>query len=32
MESEDLIAAWRDRIRAIDGYDKTYPPHWREAA
>ena len=26
------IAAWHDRIRAIEGYDKTYPPHWREAA
>jgi len=26
------IAAWHERIRAIEGYDKTYPPHWREAA
>ena len=26
------IAAWHDRVRAIEGYDKTYPPHWREAA
>jgi glutathione S-transferase len=25
------IAAWRDRIRALPGYDKTYPPHWRAA-
>lgn len=25
------LAAWRDRIRALPGYDKTYPPHWREA-
>jgi glutathione S-transferase len=23
------IAAWRDRIRALPGYDATYPPHWR---
>jgi len=26
------IAAWQERIKAIDGYDKTYPPHWRAAA
>ncbi len=24
------IAAWQDRIRALPGYDKTYPPHWRQ--
>lgn len=23
------IAAWCDRVRAVPGYDKTYPPHWR---
>jgi glutathione S-transferase len=23
------IAKWRDRIRALPAYDKTYPPHWR---
>ena len=23
------IEAWRQRIRALPGYDKTYPPHWR---
>ena len=26
------LAAWQDRIRALPGYDKTYPPHWRPAA
>jgi glutathione S-transferase len=25
------IAAWRERIRALPGYERTYPPHWREA-
>ena len=25
------IAAWRERIRALPGYDRTYPPHWRAA-
>lgn len=24
------LAAWRDRIKALPGYDKTYPPHWRQ--
>ena len=23
------MEAWRQRIRALPGYDKTYPPHWR---
>ncbi len=23
------LAAWRSRIEAIDGYEKTYPPHWQ---
>jgi glutathione S-transferase len=25
------IAAWRDRIMALPGYERTYPPHWRTA-
>ena len=25
-----LIASWFDRIEAYPGYDRTYPPHWRE--
>jgi glutathione S-transferase len=25
------IAAWRERIRALPGYERTYPPHWRAA-
>lgn len=24
------IAAWIKRIEALPGYDRTYPPHWRE--
>ena len=24
--------AWRARIAALPGYDRTYPPHWRAAA
>ncbi len=23
------LEAWRGRIRALPGYEKTYPPHWR---
>ncbi len=26
------IAAFMARIEKLDGYDRTYPPHWREAA
>jgi glutathione S-transferase len=25
------IAAWRERIQALPGYERTYPPHWRDA-
>ena len=25
------LARWIARIEALPGYDKTYPPHWREA-
>jgi glutathione S-transferase len=25
------IAAWRARIRALPGYERTVPPHWRTA-
>ena len=25
------IAAWRERIAALPGYERTYPPHWRSA-
>lgn len=24
------IAAWTARVESLPGYDKTYPPHWRE--
>jgi glutathione S-transferase len=23
------LAAWGERIRALPGYERTYPPHWR---
>ncbi len=26
------LDAWCERIRTLPGYDKSYPPHWREAA
>jgi len=25
------LARWIDRIEALPGYERTYPPHWREA-
>ncbi len=25
------IAAWRERIMALPGYERTFPPHWRPA-
>lgn len=25
------IAKWMSRIQAIDGYEATYPPHWKES-
>jgi glutathione S-transferase len=25
------IAAWRERIQALPGYERTYLPHWRAA-
>jgi glutathione S-transferase len=24
------IAAWRERMKALPGYDQAYPPHWRQ--
>jgi glutathione S-transferase len=26
------LAAWRDRIRSLPGYERTSPPHWRASA
>jgi len=26
------LARWIARVEALPGYDKTYPPHWREGA
>jgi glutathione S-transferase len=23
------LAAWLERMEALPGYDRTYPPHWR---
>ncbi len=31
-EQYPAIGAWLQRIAAIDGFEKTYPPHWREAS
>ena len=28
-ETHPALAAWRERIRALPGYDATTPPHWR---
>jgi glutathione S-transferase len=25
------IARWIERVEALPGYDRTYPPHWRQA-
>jgi glutathione S-transferase len=24
------IAAWIKRVESLPGYEKTYPPHWKE--
>lgn len=29
-EKYPAMAAWRRRIEALPGYDRTYPPHWKE--
>jgi hypothetical protein len=26
------IARWIRRVEGLPGYDRTYPPHWREGA
>ena len=26
------LARWIERVETLPGYDKTYPPHWREGA
>jgi glutathione S-transferase len=31
-EKFPAIGAWKERITALDGFEKTYPPHWRAAA
>jgi glutathione S-transferase len=28
-ESYPKLAAWLERMEALPGYDRTYPPHWR---
>ena len=30
-ETHPAIATWRARIQALPGYERTYPPHWRDA-
>ena len=27
-----LIVAWMQRVEQLPGYEKTYPPHWRQAS
>jgi len=24
------LAAWTERVEALPGYERTYPPHWRQ--
>ena len=31
-ESYPALEGWRQRVAALPGYARTYPPHWREAA
>jgi glutathione S-transferase len=28
--SYPAISAWIKRVEALPGYERTYPPHWRE--
>lgn len=30
-EQFPAVAAWMRRIEALPGYERTYPPHWRQA-
>jgi glutathione S-transferase len=30
-ESYAALEDWRERVAALPGYARTYPPHWREA-
>jgi hypothetical protein len=29
-ERHRSLARWMQRIEALPGYDRTYPPHWRQ--
>lgn len=31
-QARPALADWIERIAALPGHDRTYPPHWREAA
>jgi len=31
-DTHPALAAWRQRIIALPGYESAYPPHWRDAA
>jgi glutathione S-transferase len=31
-ERYPALENWRQRVAALPGYERTYPPHWREAA
>ncbi len=28
-ETYPAVASWQEQIRALPGYERTYPPHWR---
>ena len=30
-KTSPALAAWCERVRALPGYERTYPPHWRAA-
>jgi glutathione S-transferase len=30
-KSYPTVAQWMERVQALPGFDKTYPPHWRTA-
>jgi len=29
VETYPALASWQEQIRALPGYERTYPPHWR---
>ena len=29
-ETYPALAGWRERVKALPGYDRSYPPHWKQ--